>query len=433
MDARDNRIKILSRSNRIYLLSFAVCFAIVAGTFNNKFSYLALAISLASIVLLNEDDAICFMMVVMSFANIFKTSPGGQSFFTYLMLFFVLWYFAKSRRIYKTLLITMALLLVYLVFQIYFSFHILRTIKFAANILFIYFALSYCTVDNIRKMFVFYIFGVVVTSSLSAFGVIPNLSDYIGLKEMMLQGEKIVRFAGMYADPNYYTINLIISLCLIVILGHKKLIGVIPSVGLSALLIFFAGMTASKSAFLMLVLPLCFLIYSKLKKRNYFVLLVVAVLSIVAVNLLFSGKIEIFNNALSRIDNAADVNSLTTGRSNIWISYCEFFLDHPVSTLFGRGFGAQLWQSHGAHNTYIDMIYYLGIVGTLLLLLVFYALIKIRKGPSKFNLLNYSVWICVAIMYFFLSELFYFDWAFHILIAICVFKMDMTKEGSFDD
>ena len=119
MDARDNRIKILSRSNRIYLLSFAVCFAIVEGTFNNKFSYLALAISLASIVLLNEYDAICFMMVVMSFANIFKTSPGAQSFFTYLMLFFVLWYFAKSRRIYKTLLITMALLLVYLVFQMY--------------------------------------------------------------------------------------------------------------------------------------------------------------------------------------------------------------------------------------------------------------------------------------------------------------------------
>ena len=81
-------------------------------------------------------------------------------------------------------------------------------------------------------------------------------------------------------------------------------------------------------------------------------------LSIVAVNLLLSGKIEIFNNVLMRLDDASDVNSLTTGRSNIWISYCEFFLDHPVSTLFGCGFGAQLWQSHAAHNTYIDMIYF---------------------------------------------------------------------------
>lgn len=306
-------------------------------------------------------------------------------------------------------------------------------IKFVVNLLFIYFALSYCTSKNIRKMFIFYIIGVIATSSLSALGVIPNLSDYIGTEEMMLQGEQIVRFAGMYADPNYYTINLIISLCLIVILSHKKLLGVIPSVGLSALLIFFAGMTGSKSAFLMLVLPLCFLMYSKLKKRNYLVLLVVAVLSIVAVNLLFSGKIEIFNNALSRIDNAADVNSLTTGRAGLWQKYCEFLLDKPVWLLFGGGFGAQLQGNRGAHNTYIDLFYYLGFVGIVLLALVFYALIKIRKGPSKSNLLNYSVWICVALMYFFLSEIFYFDWAFHILIAICVLKIDMTKEGNFDD
>ena len=130
---------------------------------------------------------------------------------------------------------------------------------------------------------------------------------------------------------------------------------------------------------------------------------------------------------LSRIDDASDVNSLTTGRSNIWLSYCEFFLDNPFSTLFGGGFGAPLWQSHGAHNTYIDLIYYLGIIGTVLLALMFNALIKIRKGPSKFNLLNYSVWISVATMYFFLSELFYFDWAFHILIAILISKMDLSN------
>ena len=120
-------------------------------------------------------------------------------------------------------------------------------------------------------------------------------------------------------------------------------------------------------------------------------------------------------------------------RSDIWQSYCEFFLDNPFSTLFGGGFGAQYWQRHAAHNTYIDLIYYLGIIGTVLLALVFYALIKIRKGPSKSNLLNYSVWICIVLMYFFLSELFYVDWAFHIIIAICVSKMDMTKEGNIDD
>lgn len=429
MDAISNNVKTLSLPAKLYWLSFAVCFAIVAGTYNGIFSYLAFALSVASIVLLNEDDSICFMMLVMSFANIFKASPGSQSFFTYLILFYVLWYLVKSRRISKSFLIAIVLLCVYLIFQIYFSIHILRTIKFVANLMFVYFAISCSSSQNIKKMSVFYIIGIIVTSSLSALEIIPNLINYIGSKEMHIDGEAVARFAGMYADPNYYSINLIIALCLIVILNHKKLIGVIPSVGLSALLVFFAGMTTSKSAFLMLLLPLCFLMYSKLKKRNYLVFLVIVALGFVTVNLLFSGKIEIFNNVLSRIDNASDVNSLTTGRSNIWISYCEYFWDNPLPTLLGSGFGAQLVNGRAAHNTYIDLVHYLGIIGTTLLMLVFGVLIKIRKSKVKANQLNYSIWICIALMYFFLSELFYFDWAFHIIIAICILKMNMGPEN----
>ena len=428
MDAISNNVKTLSLPAKLYWLSFAVCFAIVAGTFNSIFSYLALVVSAISIVLLNEDDAICFMMLIMSFANIFKSSPESQSFFTYLVLFYVLWHFIKIRRISKALLTAIACLGVYLIFQIYFSINILRTIKFVANLLFIYFAVSCSKPKNIRKMSVFYIIGVVVTSSLAALEIIPNLTNYVGTKEMHIDGEAVARFTGMYADPNYYSINLIIALCLIVILSHKMLLGLLPSIGLSALLIFFAGMTTSKSAFLMLLFPLCFLLYSKLKKRRYLVVFVVALLGVIAINLLFSGKIEIFNNVLARIDNASDVNSLTTGRSNIWISYCEFFLHNPISTLFGGGLGAQLVNGRAAHNTYIDLVYYLGIMGTALLVVVFGVLTKIRKSTAKPNLLNYSIWICIGIMYFFLSELFYFDWAFHVTIAICILKMDMSSD-----
>ena len=110
MDAISNNVKTLSLPAKLYWLSFAVCFAIVAGTFNSIFSYLALVVSAISIVLINEDDAICFMMLIMSFANIFKSSPESQSFFTYLVLFYVLWHFIKIRRISKALLTAIACL-----------------------------------------------------------------------------------------------------------------------------------------------------------------------------------------------------------------------------------------------------------------------------------------------------------------------------------
>ena len=409
------------------LFPIIVCIAIIAGTFNSLFSYFAFALSIIAIVALNEEDAIGFMMLIMPFANIFKPSPGAQSFFTYLILFYLLFFFAKRNQISKTFLIALGLLIMYLIFQMYISQNILRTIKFVANILLIYLAVSVSHEHNVAKMCLLYVSGVISTSLIAALNIIPNLHNYIGSQDMTLQEEQIARFIGMYGDPNYYSVNLIIALCLIIILNHKKYLSTIPALCLGGLSVVFVGMTLSKSSFLMLVLPLALLMYSKLKKRNYFVFFGVLILCILAIELLFSGKITIFNNVLSRITSSSDINSLTTGRSNLWMAYCEFIWDNPKALLLGEGFGAGLVIGHAAHNTYIDLIYYLGIAGTILVLLVFGAITKNSKNILKANLLNYSVWICIGLMYFFLSELFYFDWAFHIIIAICIFKTDMNK------
>lgn len=427
MNEISNNIKSSSQSTKGLWIPFVVCIAIVAGTFNGMFSYFAFVLSIIAIFLLTEDNALCFMMMIMPFANIFKSSAGTQSFFTYLLLFYILCFFVKRRCISKMFLITVGFLSVYLVFQMCFSLNILRTVKFVANLLFIYLAVSCSTTHNAKKMCLYYIFGVAASSAVAALNIIPNLNNYIGTEDMWLQNEQVLRFTGMYADPNYYSVNLIISLCLIIILNHKKYLSIIPAICLGGLMTFFVAMTLSKSAFLMLVLPLGLLMYSKLNKRNYLLFFGVLVAGIVVVNLLFSGKIAIFNNVLLRITNASDIDSLTTGRSNIWNMYCEFLFDNLNSLLFGGGFGAELIGKHAAHNTYIDLIYYFGIIGTVLVLLVFGVLINLKKNTAKLNLLNYSIWICIALMYFFLSELFYFDWAFHIIIAICISKMNMSQ------
>lgn len=427
MNEISNNIKSSSQSRKKLWLAFIVCIAIVAGTFNGIVSYLAFVLSILAIVLLTEEEALCFIMLIMPFANIFKSAPDSQSFFTYLILFYVFWYFLKKGYIHKLFLYSLALFLVFLMLQMFMSINILRTIKFVANILLIYIAVKSNTGNSNKKIFLFYIIGVALSSSIAALNVIPNLSSYIGEKESWIQSEQVFRFAGMYGDPNYYAVNLIIALCLIVILNHKKELTVIPSVCLGALMVVFVGMTMSKSAFLMLILPLLLLLYSKANKRNYLVLLCVAVAGIVFVNLLFSGKIEMFNLVLSRLTKSSDIDSLTTGRAHLWQSYFNFLMSEPITLLFGGGFGAALLESHASHNTYIDLIYYLGIIGTALLLFVFATLINIKKSKTKLNFFNYSIWICIAIMYFFLSQLFYFDWPFHIIIAIFILKMNMTQ------
>ena len=408
-------------------IAFIICITIVAGTFSSIAMYLAFALAIAAIVLITEEDAICFMMMIMPFANIFKTSPGAQSFFTYLILFIIFWHFVKHHYIHTDYLKVLVFLVVYLAVQMIISVNILRTIKFVANLILIYLAVKSCDSAGMKKVCLFYILGMVLSSSVAALNIIPNLNDYIGTNDVRVEYEQISRFAGMYPDPNYYSINVIISLCLIVILNYKKELSAVPTMFLGSLLVMFAILTVSKSAFLMLLWPLVLLLYAKVKTRKYFVVLCVIIGCVVTASEVFAGNIEIFNDVLYRLDQASDANSLTTGRSNIWLEYLSYLVTNPRALLFGSGFGAGLVNSHAAHNTYIDMLYYLGLIGSVLLAHIFKAISNIRENPVGRNLLNYSIWICIAAMYFFLSELFYFDWAFHIIVAIGISKMNMTQ------
>lgn len=426
MNEISNNMKISFWASKVLWIGIAICIAIVAGTSFSIVSYAAFALSVAAVVLLSEEDALCFMMMIMPFANIFKSSPEAQSFFTYLFLFYVLWRFLKYQYIHKTFFVTIAILVAYLALQMLFTVNILRTIKFVANILFVYLVVSSGDKYNTKRICLFYIIGVVLSSLVSALDVAPNITPFVHQKQTWGQYEKVSRFAGLYPDPNYYSINVIISLCLIVILNHTKELPAIPAICLAVLLVGFAGMTMSKSAFLMLLLPFLLLMYSKIKKKNYFVFLCVLVAGTVAMFKLVSGEIELFNNILYRITKSKNLDTLTTGRMDIWQSYFEFLMSNPVYLLFGYGLNAPALNGRGSHNTYIDLLYCLGIVGTILLLVVFYVLVNIGENREKRNFLNYSVWLCVGIMYFFLGELFYFDWVFHVVIAIWLSKMNMN-------
>ena len=116
-----------------------------------------------------------------------------------------------------------------------------------------------------------------------------------------------------------------------------------------------------------------------MQKKNYFLFVCVAIIGSVLVFQALSGKIEIFSSVLSRFDEAADAESLTTGRSYIWSNYMSYLEKNPLVLWFGRGLGAEILNTHAAHNTYIDMLYYLGIVGTAFLIAVFKALTKIKN------------------------------------------------------
>ena len=429
----------LTKKNMIYkdihakffhLIPFAsvVFLAIIVGTFNGIFSCVALFLSILAIVFFPEEDSLCLLFFLMPFANIFKFSATSQSFLTYLLLFFVLWHFFKKRSINIAFLVAFLFFVSFLLLQMFISIDLFRTIKFVANILFVYFAINAKTSNNNRKIFLFYILGISLSSIIAISNTIPNLNAYIGAKDLGYEYGELARFSGLFADPNYYSTHLIASLCLIVILDHKKQLHAIFSIVLAILLVVFAILTFSKSAFLMLLLPLALFLYSKIKSKKYIAFCLLFLISLILIGATLTGEIQGFETILSRFEQGDDVSSITSGRSTIWLEYLSDLMNSYEGLFFGKGFGAPLVNEHATHNTYIDFLYYLGIFGTLLLGVLFFSLIRTKKTVSQRNILNYSIWICISIMYFFLSELFYFDWPFHIIIAILVFKTPIASK-----
>ena len=86
---------------QFYKWVFAVGIAcmITAGTSVKLFSYLAFLLGCLAILFFTEQDFLCVFVFIMPFAGIFKSAPGSTSFFTYLLLLFVLLQVVKDKTL----------------------------------------------------------------------------------------------------------------------------------------------------------------------------------------------------------------------------------------------------------------------------------------------------------------------------------------------
>ena len=427
MNSLNNNARRSPLSSMGFLITLTTILATIAGLFFELVSYLAFLLAILGVVILSEEESLCFLMFMMPFATIFKAAPDAQSFFTYIVIFYVAWSFLKKQKMNKSFFLSFVTLLTFLVAQMCISINFLRMIKFLVNILLIYFAINTSRTEGNKKVYIYYIMGIALSSILPTLNVIPNLNKYVSTTLLGFAYEGVERFSGLYSDPNYYSVNVIICLCLIVVMHHNKQLKTFPAVALAVAMTTFAVMTISKSAFLMLLLPLLLLFYSKIKNRKYFIFAVAFTASFVLVLAILAGRVEAFNTILERFTAGDDISSLTTVRSDLWMQYLEFLYNSILALVFGVGFGAGNVGELAAHNTYIDLLYYLGIIGTAILIVILVKLATFNSTRAKKNILNCSVWVCILVMYFFLSQLLYYDWPFHIVIAIFVSKMDITK------
>lgn len=407
---------------------------IIAGVAVPAVSYVAFALCAAVILFSDTERGFCVLFFLVPFATVFKFSIGATSNLTYLQLLLVAKTIIQVMTAFnKRMLLLLIVFILYVVFGC--KLNAIIAIKQIMIPLTIY---SFFAVykANGKKVLYYFVFGLLLSGIVALFvDVIPNLEEYIVLDRVIELKDKVTRASGLYTDPNYYSLALLMAIAGLLGLFVAKRAG-ISVVVVSVVLVLLGSTTVSKSFLLVLAAAYVYFVVSLFLRKRYGIAMLFSIVGMVLFVAVISGRIGIFNNILARLEaSAGDVNALTTNRSSLWEVYLShIFGDDLFVTFFGHGVGADFPGSAAAHSTILDLLYYYGIVGSVLFIAVCWG--AVGKGMSRcFTAMNSFSWIILIVMALALSCLMFFDFAFMIILAVVNFRMDYagrTKEQLAD-
>lgn len=262
------------------------------------------------------------------------------------------------------------------------------------------------------EMTLFFALGI-ISAALSAqqFADNPNISQYITVQSYL----NITRLSGYYGDPNFYSAQ--ITACLagvMILLAQEKKLARRLILGVIALVLVYCGLLSASKSFI-LVLAVLFVVWIPMLlsrrniKRGIQVLLgvVCAVLVILSSNA-FQSLIDIMD---ARFSYNATISDITTGRTELWLSYLnEFHVNAPL-TLLGQGFTDVVLDGWASHNTLIQGVYQFGLIGfPILIAWMFFMLkkslpvtenIRLHKGGIVLFCIGVALpWMALDILFF---------------------------------
>lgn len=418
------------------ILGFAL---VVAGVAVRPAMYLA-AVYFAVLIIVEKDTQFMASMMFawLSISPIFKFSVGGTSFFTYLELLVILKLIIRNRKLEARFFAALGLYSVYMILGMGNEYTDL--IKAICVPMLIYFLSKDMSYESLKTCTFYYIFGIVISSIIGlSKGLIPNMTAFVNYKNVRMgqSASSIVfadRFSGLWTDPNYFSIHLILAIAVTSVLFSRKEIKSATFYVIYVTMIAFGALTGSKSFILMLVVVTVLSLILLLKEKQYSHSIFFGVIIAVGVFLLLSGYIDVFSRAIYRIQNVSTLG-FDTGRSDIWKGYFDMYSDSLPLLLFGSGLGKS-FLLRVPHNTYVDIFALFGIVGGILCIASFYYAIKPfatnRKPQSVLPL------ITLAAMYFALSMYYSIELPFQILIVFGFFYIspeiqedDMIWEATY--
>ena len=381
------------------------------------------------ILCFDQDDLFCFLLFLFPFGAIFKVDGIPTSLFTVLEFIVVFKFLFQKKGVNCSFAFLMLSFISFCCLVLNNIGGYLEISKVILAYFLLYFFAQKYSGKYFKRYFAFYLLAILSSSLMGLFrGVIPRLTMLTGQAGVAYIGNiengtvtTSIRFSGLNYDPNYYSVMLLPAIIVLFssLFSSNRRHFVARAV-LFMLVSLLGFLTLSKSFILMYVVIFFFILLSNIRRRPLLVVLIFcAGLVLVLIN-----PFNLSSNLLLRFDNVfgeRDLNSLTTGRSEIWKMYLESFGQSTIRLFVGNGIDADYLGGRAAHNLYIEAIYKIGIIG-LIIYLACYVYIFIRFGFfRKKSFVSYLPIISIALMYFFLAGLSDYSLPFYLMIAFAFF------------
>jgi len=435
-----NRIMDPQNGTRYELLCYvAFCVLLIVSLFVKACAFLNFLVCACLLLFAKNESLFRWLLFAFPFAVVFKMEPDSSSFFTYLELLAV---FLICVRAWRKLLAPVVLaVLGVLALEMAAGIHSLQgvvTILKAINgLLLLYFFAKTCDPSEACSYFWPYIAGMLSSSVLGMFKLkIPRfLAMYYGEVDYVRVGSKqIMRFEGIFNDPNYFSISAIlcVSVCMMAFMTrmvrkekttpqHWALLCgcclFFVVAGFATVSKSFLGLFVIVTVVLILALPRQWLgrLLQKVKWKY--------VLPIGVVVLIMAAVIDPFHMFSAIISRLTSSNVLT-GRGAIWVAYWKACTESVGAFLMGHGIDAALVNGRAAHNMLLETIYYIGLVGLILYITAIVVIVRSNRRVFSRKLVNYLGFVAVVMSFLFLCGLNRVETPFYWIVAYLLYSVD---------
>ncbi len=356
------------------------------------------------------------------FANIFKLSPTTLSLLTVCELIITLKIVLdKIRTTHRINLHFLAGILLYIGYIIVFSvnnFQITSILKNAAHLVILYFIIqiNHNNPDYdliIKRCSIVLSISMILMMSLSfSTTYMRMINDYLRIVRYGY-GTDYLRNCGLFTDPNYCSLAIVMTLSFSSVLYYYKHIGTIFWI-LSIPLIVFGLTTYSRTFLLSICLFLLIFIFLVLFPRHHFWGIIIPATVLIIGFFAWSGRFEIVNRTLTRLTGQADI---TNGRMALNSTYINYLIENPLVLFFGRGLNeTRLGTGNNVHNIYIETVFKIGLVGTALFSFCLFNCFYIAGSGKKPFATKIPV-IMLLFLYFTLAGFSSFELIYYLMIC----------------